>query len=37
MERCSLSYRSDGNYKGFDVVYYDIDRASWLKTRRDRA
>lgn len=34
MEKIGLRYRKETSWKGFDIVYYDIDRATWQSSRR---
>lgn len=29
MERIGMGYRRDTNWKGYDIVWYDIDRPTW--------
>jgi RimJ/RimL family protein N-acetyltransferase len=34
MEKIGMSYRKETVWKGFDTVYYDIDRATWQSGRQ---
>jgi len=34
MEKIGLRYRRETSWKGFDIVYYDIDRATWQSGRQ---
>lgn len=34
MEKVGLRYRRETTWKGFDIVYYDIDRATWQSGRQ---
>ncbi|MGE0153897.1 MAG: GNAT family N-acetyltransferase [Reyranellaceae bacterium] len=34
MEKIGLGYRRETAWKGFDIVYYDIDRATWQSRRQ---
>jgi ribosomal-protein-alanine N-acetyltransferase len=34
MEKIGMRYRRETAWKGFDIVYYDIDRATWQTSRQ---
>ena len=34
MEKIGMRYRKETSWKGFDIVYYDIDRATWQSRRQ---
>ncbi len=36
MEKIGMSYRRETAWKGFDIVYYDIDRATWREKWQSR-
>jgi ribosomal-protein-alanine N-acetyltransferase len=35
MEKIGMRYRRETAWKGFDIVYYDIDRATWQSRRNE--
>ena len=34
MEKIGMGYRKETTWKKFDLVYYDIDRATWQSRRQ---